>query len=166
MTQQRQRHIPLNIDERRELDRRKRDYEDLTGDSGDWARFLRTVTLAGLAALGVYEWAHAVKRAPTVWQVDCTGCGSRFPVRVPNPLPWRLADVKCPNCSMALVMDFAQVTSTESNGHEALADRAYAPRCRYCQQPIRTTFSRLDRQGLQYLECANCGRVAVMRGEE
>ncbi|MGB2583787.1 MAG: hypothetical protein WBC89_06505 [Dehalococcoidia bacterium] len=166
MTQPRQRHIPLNIDERQELDRRKRDYESRTGDVGDWGKFLGTVSLAGLAALGVYAMAQAIKRAPTVWQVDCSSCGVGFPIQVPNPPPWRLAWVKCPNCGAELVIDFAKSALVVSNEHEADSDSVRIAFCHVCQQPIKATFSRVNPQGVEYLECERCGRVPGIRSWE
>ncbi len=159
MTQPRQRHIPLSIDERRVLDRRKREYEDRTGDTGDWGKFLGTISLAGLAALGIYAMAEATKRAPTVWQVDCSRCGMGFPVQVPNPPPWRLAQVRCPNCSSELVVDFAKSASGVSNGREGGPDSVYTAYCNVCQQPIKAGFSKVNPQGVEYVECARCGRV-------
>ena len=87
MPEPRQRNIPLDINERQQLDQRKQDYESRTGDRGDWGKFLGVVTLAGLAALGIYKVAHATKREPTVWQVDCPNCSTVFPIQVPNPPP-------------------------------------------------------------------------------
>ena len=159
MPQPRQRHIPLNIDDRRELDRRKRDYEEGTGDSGDWGRFLRTVSLAGLAALGIYGMAQAARRAPTVWQVICSHCGVGFPIQVPHPPPWRMAQVRCTNCSGELVIDFAEQGPASSNDGRDDADSGSAAFCEYCQQPIEVGFSRLNTQGVAYLECGRCGRV-------
>ncbi len=166
MPQPRQRHIPLNINERRELDRRKRDYEDRTGDTGDWAKFLGTVTLAGLAALGIYSAAQLTKRGPTIWQVKCQLCGVMFPVRVPDPPPWRLALVGCPKCDEGLVIDFARQTSGESNKHEAGPDSTYIAYCHNCEQPIAMSSSGVSPHAVEYLKCARCDRVARMRSWE
>ena len=166
MTQPRQRHIPLNIGEREEMDRRKRDYEDKTGDVGDWGKFLANVSLAGLAALGVYTMAEATKRAPTVWQVNCSSCRVGFPIQAPNPPPWRLAQVKCPNCSAELVIDFAVSESVLPNEHEADSDGVRIAFCHVCQQPITATFARVNPRGVEYLECERCGRVPGVRSWE
>ena len=166
MTQPRQRHIPLSIDERRVLDRRKREYEDRTGDTGDWGKFLGIISLAGLAALGIYAMAQVTKRAPTVWQVDCSRCGMGFPIQVPNPPPWRLAQVRCPSCSNELVIDFAKSASGVSNGHEAGPDSLYTAHCHVCQQPIKASFSKVNPRGVEYLECAHCGRVPSISSRE
>lgn len=166
MSQPRQRHIPLSIDERRELDRRKREYEDRTGDTGDWGKFLGIISLAGLAALGIYAMAQATKRAPTVWQVSCSHCGTGFPIQVPNPPPWRLAQVRCPDCSSELVVDFAKSASGVSNGQVVGPDSVYAAYCQVCQQPIKPAFSKVNPRGVEYLECARCGRVSSIRSRE
>ena len=166
MAQPRQRHIPLNIEDRRVLDRRKREYEDRTGDTGDWGRFLRTISLAGLAALGVYAMAQATKRAPTVWQVNCSLCRMGFPIQAPNPPPWRLAQVRCPNCSSELVIDFAKSGSGVSKEDGVGLDSAYTVRCHVCQQPIKTAHTKVNPQGVEYLECPRCGRVASISSRE
>jgi hypothetical protein len=163
MAQPRQRHIPLNIDERLELDRRKRDYEDRTGDVGDWGRFLGTVSLAGLAALGVYAMAQAIRRAPSVWQVDCSSCGVGFPIQVPNPPPWRLAQVKCPKCGAELVIDFSDSASIVSNESQVGSDRGQVAFCHVCQQPVKASLSKLNPRGVEYLKCELCGRVPGIR---
>ena len=164
MSIQRQRHIPLNINDRRELDRRKHDYEDRTGDVGGWGRFLRVVTLAGLAALGVYPVAQAIRRAPTVWLINCTRCNSGFPVQVPNPVPWRLVQAKCPSCNTELVVDFAPATPVVSGERQAgMEDTTPIAVCNICRQPIMAESSRVDPKGIKYLECERCGRVPSIR---
>jgi hypothetical protein len=160
MREPRQRHIPLNIGDRRELDQRKRDYEDATGDVGDWGKFLRAVSLAGLAALGVYSGARVSRLTATVWQVSCADCRTRFPVRVANPPPWRLANATCPNCSRELVVDFAELGGAVGSGAEDTADSLYTIDCHYCQQPIRSASAGIGARGVAYLECPNCGRAA------
>ena len=159
MPQPRQRHIPLNIDDRRELDRRKKDYEDATGDSGDWGRFLRTVSLAGLASLGIYALSPLARIGPTAWRVDCPRCAVGFPVQVPNPPPGRLAQLRCPNCSGELVIDFASPQPATPDGEGSRPDAASVTYCQYCEQPIETSFSQIGPRGIEYLECPRCGRV-------
>jgi uncharacterized C2H2 Zn-finger protein len=167
MTEPRQRNVPLNINERRELDQRKRDYENRTGDTGDWGKFLGTVTLAGLAALGIYALAQATRRAPTVWQVKCPSCSTMFPIQVPNPPPWRVTQVACPKCSTELVIDFDRPASTLGNEHQSnssgAADTAYTVYCHYCRQPVELLHftSMVNCQGAQYLRCPSCGNVAT-----
>ena len=166
MTEPRQRNIPLDINERRELDQRKQHYESRTGDTGDWGKFLGIATLAGLAALGVYTLAEATKRKPTVWQVNCPRCSTVFPIQVPNPPPWRVTQVACPNCSTELVIDFARPASSLRNGHGVsssdVQDTIYTAYCHDCQQPIELVQSgaRVNPNGVEYLRCPTCGNVA------
>lgn len=167
MPEPRQRNIPLNINERYQLDKCKQDYENSTGDAGDWGKFLGTVTLAGLAALGIYALAQATRRAPTVWQVRCANCPTVFPIQVPNPPPWRVTQVACPNCSTELVIDFARPASSLRNGHGVgssdAEDTIYTAYCHYCQQPIELVHSsgRVNPNGVEYLRCPTCGQVAT-----
>jgi len=167
MPEPRQRNIPLRTNERHELDQRKRDYENRTGDTGDWGKFLGVVTLAGLAALGIYALAQAAKRAPTVWQVNCPRCSATFPIQVPNPPPWRVTQVACPSCKTELVIDFARPVSSlrngyHSNGSSAAGDTIYTAYCHYCQRPIDFVqpVSKVNPQGAEYLRCPTCGQVA------
>lgn len=167
MPEPRQRNIPLNINERRELDQRKQDYQNRTGDIGDWGKFLGVVTLAGLAALGVYALAQATKREPTVWQVTCPNCSTVFPIQVPNPPPWRLTQVTCPNCSTELVIDFARPASSLRNGQESensgTTCGSYTAYCHHCGQPIQLPnfVSHVNPNGVEYLRCPTCGNVAT-----
>jgi hypothetical protein len=166
MGQIRQRHIPLTVAERRELDQRKRDYEDRTGDVGDWGKFLGTITLAGLAALGIYSMVQVARRGPTIWQVKCLLCGVMFPVRVPNPPPWRLAQIECPKCEQGLVIDFARQTPEASNRHEERPDNAYIAYCHNCEQPIESISLGINPHEIEYVKCPRCDRVARMRSWE
>ncbi|HEY48695.1 MAG TPA: hypothetical protein G4O13_01460 [Dehalococcoidia bacterium] len=166
MKQPRQRHIPLNIEERQELDRRKRDYEYVTGDTGDWGKFLGIVSLAGLAALGVYSMAQVGRLAPTVWQVNCPHCRMGFPIQVPNPTPWRLTKMGCVNCSAELVVDFAKPEPDSSSSYEGGAEGEYSAYCYNCQQPIKANFSHVSQRGFEYLKCPHCDRVPRMSSWE
>jgi len=167
MTEPRQRNIPLNINERQQLDKRKHDYENQTGDAGDWGKFLGIATLAGLAALGVYTVAQAIRREPTVWQVNCPHCTTVFPIQVPNPPPWRVTQVTCPTCDTELVIDFARSASSLQNSHQPnnadVGDIAYTAYCHFCQQPIEFVHSthRVNPEGVEYLRCPTCGNVAT-----
>jgi uncharacterized protein YbaR (Trm112 family) len=165
MRQPRQRHIPLNIEERQELDRRKSDYEERTGDTGDWGKFLGIITLAGLAALGIYAVAPVARRGTTVWQVKCSQCGVMFPIQAPNPPPWRLAQVACPKCESGLVIDFASQAPDAFPRHEGVSDSAYSVYCHYCEQPVDAASSRVNPHGVEHLKCARCGRAARMRSQ-
>ena len=166
MPEPRQRNIPLNFNERQQLDQRKQDYENRTGDTGDWGKFLGIATLAGLAALGVYTLAQATKRAPTVWQVHCPHCPTVFPIQVPNPPPWRVTQVTCPNCRTELVIDFSLTASSLSNGQPdglPMVDTTYTAYCHHCQQPLElvTSNSRVNPNGAEYITCPGCGEVAM-----
>ena len=166
MPEPRQRNIPLNINERQQLDQRKQDYENRTGDTGDWGKFLGIATLAGLAALGVYTIAQATKRAPTVWQVHCPHCPTMFPIQVPNPPPWRVTQVACPNCRTELVIDFSLTASGLSNEQAdglPMADTIYTAYCHHCQQPLELvhSHSKLNPNGAEYITCPSCGNAAT-----
>ncbi len=168
MPEPRQRNIPLNINERQELDQRKRDYESRTGDAGDWGKFLGVVTLAGLAALGVYAVARATRREPpTIWQVNCPQCSTVFPIQVPNPPPWRITQVMCPHCNTELVIDLFKPASSLPNGSQSsnssTEDAAYTAYCHYCKQPIELvgSSSRVNPNGVEYLKCPTCGNAAL-----
>jgi hypothetical protein len=167
MTEPRQRNIPLGIEERRRLDRHKQDYENGTGDTGDWGKFLGVVTLAGLAALGIYALARVTRREPTVWQVNCPTCLTAFPIQVPNPPPWRVNQVTCPTCHTELVIDFARLASSLQNGHQSnsadVGDTAYTAYCHFCHQPIEFVRSahRVNPRGVEYLRCPTCRNVAT-----
>jgi len=166
MAEPRQRNIPLNINERRELDKRKKDYEDRTGDAGDWGKFLGVATLAGLAALGVYALAQATKRAPTVWQVNCPHCSTMFPIQIPNPPPWRVTQIACPSCSAELVIDFTRPASNISNvepNSPVAEDTVYTVYCHYCKQPFELMHSnyKLNPDGAEYIKCPNCGSIGT-----
>jgi hypothetical protein len=169
MPEPRQRNIPLRVSERREMDRRKQDYENRTGDAGDWGKFLGIATLAGLAALGVYALARATRREPTVWQVNCPRCSAVFPIQVPNPPPWRVAQVECPNpnCGTELVIDFARPASTLNNSQQSSGtgteNPIYTAHCHHCGQPLEFSHSssRVNPNGVEYLSCPHCGVVAM-----
>lgn len=159
----RQRHVPLNIHEREELDRYKRDYEEGTGDVGDWGKFLKIVSLAGLAALGVYSVAPAWQREPTVWQAKCPRCGVMFPIQVPSPPPWRLARVECPKCESGLVIDFAKQAPDMLNKNEDSPGGGLNVYCHYCEQPVPASPLNVNPRRVEYMECARCGRAARLR---
>jgi len=163
LKQSRQRHVPLNTEIRQELDRRKHDYENQTGDVGDWAKFLGIVTLAGMASLGIYAVAQVAKRGPTIWQVRCTRCGVIFPIQVPNPPPWRLSRVACPKCECDLVLDFTKGTAVKTAGSDVGLGSI---ECHYCEKPIDIRSSKVNPRGIEYVRCTICDRVARMRSWE
>ncbi|MBE0479730.1 MAG: hypothetical protein IBX68_01995 [Dehalococcoidia bacterium] len=155
MPHPRQRHIPLSVAHRLEMDRRKREYEDRTGDCGDWGKFLQTVTLAGLAALGVYAEGKVSRLGLNAWRVSCP-CGSSFPVQTPNPPPWRLAQTTCPSCGGDIVVDFSRPLQ---DPRQRRIPSEYSGFCQFCQQPINPSFSRENVNQVRYIECGRCGRV-------
>lgn len=165
MPEPRQKNIPLDINERQQLDRRKQDYEKRTGDRGDWGKFLGVVTLAGLAALGIYKLAQATKREPTVWQVDCPHCSAVFPIQVPNPPPWRVTQVACPSCNTELVIDFEKPVSSLWVGRDSnnpiTSSTVYTVYCHHCRQPIELLSSNVNPHGVEYLRCPSCGNIAT-----
>lgn len=153
----RQRHIPLNMEVRSELDKLKRDYEDKTGDIGDWAKFLKTVSLAGMAALGIYSVSQTAKRGPIMWQVKCARCGVIFLIKVPNPPPWRLAQLACPKCGSELIIDFTKASSIAAQTKEGGTNSVY---CNFCEQPIESISAKINPQGIEYVRCTHCSRIA------
>ena len=166
MQEPRQRNIPLNINKRQELDRRKRDYEERTGDRGDWGKFLGVATLAGLAALGIYGVAQVSRRTPTVWQVNCPSCLTKFPIQVPDPPPWRVTQIVCPRCDTELVIDFSRSATSLSNGQSNVGsaeDSVYTVYCHHCQQPHELVHSnfKVNPNGAEYLRCPTCGKGAT-----
>jgi hypothetical protein len=152
----RQRHVPLRVDDRLELDQRKRDYEERTGDAGDWGRFLEVVTLAGMAALGIYSVAQVGRLDSVIWKVRCPSCGVRFPVKAPSPPPWRLSRVTCVKCGTELVLDFVKasdnVGDTPNHGPVVL-------RCHYCEQEVDPSATAVNPHKVEYLTCPRCDRV-------
>ncbi len=152
----RQRHVPLRIHDRLELDRRKRDYEERTGDVGDWGEFLGVVTLAGMAALGIYSVAQMDRLASVIWQVRCSSCGVRFPVKAPSPAPWRLSRVTCVKCEAELVLDFVKASD---NAGDTPSQKPVVLRCHYCEQEVDPNATAVNPHEVEYLKCPRCDRV-------
>lgn len=103
MAEQRQRPIPVTSKERADLEDYKNRYEQRTGDTGDWGKFLGTVTLLGLAAAGVYTLAKATARSRQSVDVECAECGETFIMAVPNRVD-RVIYTTCPHCGEELVV--------------------------------------------------------------
>ena len=103
MAKPRQRPIPVTRRERERLDAQKERYEKATGDTGDWGKFLGTVALAGLAALGVYKLVQSLNRSPQSVSVNCE-CGENFLMATPEGVG-RLVLTNCPICRLELVVD-------------------------------------------------------------
>jgi len=104
MTSTRQRPISITSSDRDVLDSYKRLYEESTGESIDWGKFLGTVALLGLAAAGVYNLVRANKRSPQTVDVECFECGSTFVMAVPTGTD-RAIHTRCPECDAELVVD-------------------------------------------------------------
>ena len=99
----RQRPIPVTDSERTTLEQYKRQYEQKSGESGDWGDFLGAIALLGLAAVGIYALAQATKQTPQSATVKCSHCQKNFIMAIPlnasNVIP-----VKCPHCQQDLVV--------------------------------------------------------------
>lgn len=104
MDKRRQRPIPVTRREREQLDSAKARYEHATGDTGDWGKFLGTVALAGLAALGIYQLAKAASKSPQSVLVACPGCSRDFLMATPEGVG-RVILTSCPICDVELVVD-------------------------------------------------------------
>lgn len=103
VSEPRQRPIPVTRQERELLEERKRRYEESTGDRGDWGAFLRTVTLLGLAAAGVYTLGRVIARSRQSINVECAGCRGTFVVALPDQVG-RAVHITCPYCGVELVV--------------------------------------------------------------
>ncbi len=152
----RQRHVPLRLEDRLELDRRKRDYEMRTGDVGDWGRFLGLVTLAGLAALGIYSVGQVSRMGSVLWQVRCPQCGVKFPVKIPSPPPWRLSRIACVKCEEELVLDLVKAAALPDSPSD---QKPTVPRCHHCEQEIDPYATAVNPDRVEYLRCRRCDRV-------
>lgn len=103
MNKPRQRPIPVTSHERELLEQQKRRWEESTGDSGDWGKFLGTAILLGLAAAGVYNLARATSRSRQSVDVECPECGYSF-VMVADRDKQRAIYTTCPECSEEIVV--------------------------------------------------------------
>ena len=104
MPRPRQRPIAVTSAERDRLDAAKSSFEQATGDAGDWGKFLGTISLLGLAAVGVYALGKAAERSPQSVDVTCHACRGVFLMAVPNGTPSAVLTV-CPNCGREVVVD-------------------------------------------------------------
>jgi len=103
MTERRQRPIPVTSREREFLEHQKQRYESSSGRSGDWGDFLGAVTLLGLAAVGIYALAKAMKRTPQSVDVECSSCHNTFVMAISTEAD-RVVYTRCPCCSAELVV--------------------------------------------------------------
>jgi len=104
MTERRQKPIPVTSHEREFLEQQKKQYELISGDTGDWGKFLGTIVLLGLAAAGIYALAQATKRTTQSVDVRCSICGKTFVMAVPTGAN-KVTHVKCPYCQAELVVN-------------------------------------------------------------
>jgi len=101
--ERRQRPIPVTGRERESLEEQKKRYEEQTGDTGDWGKFLGTITLLGLAAAGIYGLAKASTRSQQSVDVQCNQCGETFIMAVSDRSD-RAVHTVCPYCGTELVV--------------------------------------------------------------
>ena len=104
MAERRQMPIPVTSDERKSLDKYKREYEKKTRSSGDWGDFLGGIALLGLAALGIYALTKAVVRSEDSVDVHCPLCEKGFIMAVPKGIGPVVKTV-CPNCNKELIVE-------------------------------------------------------------
>ena len=102
MSEPRQKTVAMTPAEKRGLDKAKAAYENKTGDTGDWGKFLGTVSILGLAALGIYKLVNSSKNDPTA---TCVECGDTFAIAHSGELP-PVVYVTCPKCKTELVVRF------------------------------------------------------------
>ena len=112
MPRPRQRPIAVTSAERDRLDAAKSSYEKATGDSGDWGKFLGTISLLGLAAVGVYALGKAAERSPQSVDVTCHACRRLFLMAIPDGTPRAVLTV-CPNCGREVVVDLGNNVISE-----------------------------------------------------
>jgi len=80
----RQKPISITTREHKVLEGRRLRYQEITGDKGDWGKFLHTISAIGLAALGIYRLAKAVERSEQFATVKCPSCDGVFPIALAN----------------------------------------------------------------------------------
>lgn len=108
MVERRQRPIPVTSQERRFLEEQKKRYENSSGDTGDWGKFLASMALLGLAAAGIYALANATKRTPQSVDVKCSVCSNTFIMAVPAGAV-NIIHTKCPYCQSELVVNLGNI---------------------------------------------------------
>ena len=108
MARPRQRPIPVTSAERDKLAAAKSRYEQATGDDGDWGKFLGTISLLGLAAVGVYALGKAAARSVQSVDVKCHACRRSFLMAVPDGTP-RAVLTRCTNCGREVVVDLGSI---------------------------------------------------------
>ncbi len=104
MAKERQRPISISDHARTQLDVQKQRYDQATGEKTDWGNFLGTVTLLGLAAVGIYKLVEATQRSAQSVDVKCAFCQETFVMAVPSGTA-RVIYTTCPECGGELVVN-------------------------------------------------------------
>ena len=151
----RQRPISVTGHEHQALENQRRQYEDVTGDRGDWGKFLGTMSLLGLAAIGIYGLAKAIERSEQSVKVECSLCHKIFPMALPTE-PATIVQVPCPYCDIDLVVNLGSSVVSIENGHKPFAE--WSGRCPSCDHEERIVFvSRPPYRGEQIrVVCHQC----------
>ena len=123
--------------EHQTLENHRRHYESVTGDRGDWGKFLGTMSLLGLAAIGIYGFAKAIERSERSVKVECPKCDKVFPMALPSE-PVTIVEVPCPYCDTDLVVNLGSSSVSIENGHKAFAE--WSGRCPSCGHEQRIVF--------------------------
>ena len=110
MTERRQRPIPVTNHERAFLEEQKKRYETSSGETGDWGKFLGTVTLLGLAAAGIYSLVNASRRSSQSVDVRCAVCQNVFVMALPTGCG-NAVYTRCPHCQSELVVNLSTMSS-------------------------------------------------------
>ncbi len=163
MSEPRQKPIPVTRQEREHLSEHKRRYQEATGDSGDWGRFLGTVTLMGLAALGIYGLVKATRRSTNSVTVSCPSCTEAFTVALQEPEP-RVVEAICPRCNAELVVDLGASEIGLRGGDQPFAE--WVGTCPECgnREAVRfITRPPYWREAVRVV-CRECGNDFVLQG--
>ena len=96
--------IVVTFKEKEKLESAKHLYEQHTGDGGDWGKFLGTISMLGLAALGIYKLAQASRKKR---KSVCPVCDREFSIAYGDDLP-AVAYITCPHCGEELVVEFRE----------------------------------------------------------
>lgn len=157
----RQRPISVSGREHQALEKQRRQYEEVTGDKGDWGKFLGTMSLLGLAAIGVYGLAKAIERSERSVKVECSECQKVFPMALPSE-PVTIVQVPCPYCDTDLVVNLGASASAIENGRRPFAE--WAGRCPSCGHEQRVVFvNRPPYRGEQIrVDCDGCHQPFVI----
>lgn len=165
MNSPRQRPISVTSQEHEALKSQKRLYEDATGDTGDWGKFLRTVTILGLTAIGVHRLTKAIERSKQSVNVKCPNCDGVFALALPGEQT-RFVYVLCPLCDNDLVVDVGATTVSIQNGYKPFAE--WPAECPHCGYDNRVIFvSRPPYRGEQMpVTCHECGKEFLVSSHQ